>query len=40
MLDFKVPEVYGYETKRFNERVKNKSKKFDDDFRLQHRKDE
>lgn len=35
MLDFDLAKIYGYETKRFNEQVKNNSAKFDDDFRFQ-----
>ena len=35
MLDFELAEIYGYETKRFNEQVKNNSERFDDDFRFQ-----
>ena len=35
MLDFELAEIYGYETKRFNEQVKNNIAKFDDDFRFQ-----
>lgn len=35
MLDFELAEIYGYETKRFNEQVKNNIEKFDDDFRFQ-----
>lgn len=34
MLDFELIEIYGYETKWFNEQVKNNIKKFDDDFRF------
>lgn len=40
MLDFELAEIYGYETKRFNEQVKNNIEKFDDDFRFQITKDE
>ena len=32
MLDFELAKIYGYETKRFNEQVKNNIDKFDDDF--------
>ena len=32
MLDFDLAEIYGYETKRFNEQVKRNKEKFDDDF--------
>lgn len=28
MLDFELAEIYGYETKRFNEQVKNNKEKF------------
>lgn len=35
MLDFELAEIYGYETKRFNEQVKNNIEKFDSDFRFQ-----
>ena len=35
MLDFELAEIYGYETKRFNEQVKNNIEKFDEDFRFQ-----
>jgi hypothetical protein len=34
MLDFELAEIYGYETKRFNEQVKNNIERFDDDFRF------
>ena len=40
MLDFELAETYGYETKRFNEQVKNNIEKFDDDFRFQLTKEE
>ena len=40
MLDFELAEIYGYETKRFNEQVKNNIEKFDDDFRFQLTKEE
>ena len=40
MLDFDLAEIYGYETKRFNEQVKNNSDKFDDDFMFQLTKSE
>ena len=40
MLDFEWAEIYGYETKRFNEQVKNNIEKFDDDFRFQLTKEE
>lgn len=32
MLDFELAEIYGYETKRFNEQVKRNIEKFDEDF--------
>ena len=32
MLDFELAEIYGYETKRFNEQVKKNIEKFDEDF--------
>ena len=35
MFDFELAEIYGYETKRFNEQVKNNIKKFDEDFMFQ-----
>ena len=34
MLDFEIAEIYGYETKRFNERVKDNIERFDHDFRF------
>ena len=40
MLDFELAEIYGYETKRFNEQVKNNIEKFDSDFRFQLTKEE
>lgn len=40
MLDFELAKIYGYETKRFNEQVKNNIAKFDEDFRFQLTKDE
>ncbi|WP_440557481.1 ORF6N domain-containing protein [Treponema succinifaciens] len=40
MLDFELAEIYGYETKRFNEQVKNNIERFDDDFRFQLTDDE
>jgi len=40
MLDFELAEIYGYETKVFNQQVKNNIEKFDDDFRFQLTKDE
>ena len=35
MLDFELAELYGYETNRFNEQVKNNIRKFDETFRFQ-----
>lgn len=35
MLDFELAELYGYETKRFNEQIKNNIERFDSDFRFQ-----
>lgn len=35
MLDFDLAEIYGYETKRFNEQVKRNIEKFDEDFMFQ-----
>ena len=35
MLDVDLARIYGYETRRFNEQVKNNSERFDDDFRFQ-----
>ena len=35
MLDFDLAHIYGYETKRFNEQVKNNIERFDEDFRFQ-----
>ena len=35
MIDLELAEIYGYETKRLNEQVKNNIEKFDDDFRFQ-----
>ena len=40
MLDFELAEIYGYETKSFNQQVKNNIEKFDDDFRFQLTKEE
>ncbi|MBE6143603.1 MAG: ORF6N domain-containing protein [Erysipelotrichaceae bacterium] len=40
MLDFELAEIYGYETKRFNEQVKNNIERFDDDFRFRITKEE
>lgn len=35
MLDVDLARIYGYETRRFNEQVKNNVERFDDDFRFQ-----
>ena len=35
MLDFELAELYGYETKRFNEQVKRNIEKFPKDLRFQ-----
>ena len=35
MLDFDLAAIYGYETRRFNEQVKNNIDRFDDTFRFQ-----
>ncbi len=40
MLDFELAEIYGYETKRFNEQVRNNAERFDDDFRFKLTKEE
>ena len=40
MLDFDLARIYGYETKRFNEQVKNNINKFPEDFRFQITKEE
>lgn len=40
MLDFELAEIYGYETKTFNQQVKNNIEKFDEDFIFQLTKDE
>ncbi len=41
MLDFELAEIYGYETKRFNEQVKRNKQKFEgDDFMFQLTDDE
>ncbi len=34
MLDADLAEIYGYETRKFNEQVKNNIEKFDEDFRF------
>ncbi len=40
MLDFDLAAIYGYETKRFNEQIKNNIERFDEDFRFQLNDDE
>ena len=35
MLDFELAEIYGYETRAFNQQVKRNDEKFDDDFMFQ-----
>ena len=35
MLDYELAKIYGYETKRFNEQVKNNIERFDEDFMFQ-----
>ena len=40
MLDADLAEIYGYETRKFNEQVKYNIEKFDNDFRFQLSKDE
>ena len=40
MLDFELAELYGYETKVFNQQVKNNIEKFDETFRFQLNKEE
>jgi len=40
MLDFDLARIYGYETKRFNEQVKNNIEKFPDRYRFQLSKNE
>ena len=35
MLDFDLAAIYGYETKRFNEQIKNNIERFNEDFRFQ-----
>lgn len=32
MLDFELAEIYGYETKAFNQQVKRNIEKFNEDF--------
>ena len=40
MLDFELAKIYGYETRTFNQQVKNNINKFDEDFRFQLSKNE
>ena len=40
MLDFDLARIYGYETKRSNEQVKNNMEKFEQDFMFKINKDE
>ncbi len=40
MIDSDLAEIYGYETRSFNQQVKNNIQKFDDDFRFQLTKEE
>ena len=40
MLDFELARIYGYETKRFNEQVKNNIEKFPERYRFQLTKEE
>ncbi len=40
MLDFELAEIYGYETKAFNQQVKRNIEKFDEDFMFQLTDDE
>lgn len=40
MLDFQLAKIYGYETKRFNEQVKNNINKFPERYRFQLNKEE
>lgn len=39
-LDFELAKIYGYETKRFNEQVKNNINKFPERYRFQLNKEE
>ena len=39
-LDFELAKIYGYETKRFNEQVKNNINKFPERYRFQLSKEE
>ena len=40
MLDFELAKIYGYETRTFNQQVKNNINKFDEDFHFQLSKNE
>ena len=40
MIDFELAKIYGYETKRFNEQVKNNINKFPERYRFQLNKEE
>ncbi|RIA64707.1 ORF6N domain-containing protein [Anaeroplasma bactoclasticum] len=40
ILDFELAKIYGYETKRFNEQVKNNINKFPERYRFQLNKEE
>ncbi len=40
MLDFELAKIYGYETKRFNEHVKNNINRFPERYRFQLNKEE
>lgn len=40
MLDSDLAEIYGYQTSRFNQQVKNNIERFDADFRFQLTKEE
>lgn len=40
MLDFDLAQIYDYETKRFNEQVKNNIERFDEDFMFRLNEDE
>ena len=40
MLDYDLAEIYGYETKRFNEQVKNNIEKFPERYRFKLLKEE
>ena len=40
MLDSDLAKIYGYQTRNFNQQVKNNIEKFDEDFRFQLTKEE